>query len=235
MAAIKTNDYDLRRAVVAALLAGGVARDAIRHEITLDSSSSGGRVDLVIAGDAALFGVEIKSGQDTLSRLAEQSARYRRCFDHVTLVIDARHENADEFGADRAWSQDTRAFAAVVVFDEAGRFRDVKDWHYRGVSNAPWFPAVRRQSHKLAGTSPSLSAHAMLCLLWQAEVAAIGEALFPQRVPAARCRAIPKLSEMASLSQLRPLVAAALRRRQLNRWEEDFWRRYDTDAAGEAA
>lgn len=234
MAAIKTNDYDLRRAVVAALLAGGVARDAIRHEITLDTSSSGGRVDLVVADDAALFGVEIKSGQDTLSRLAEQSARYRRCFDHVTLVIDARHEISADFGADREWSQDTRAFAAVAVFDAAEGFRNVKDWPYRGVSNAPWFPGVRRQSQKLAGTSPSLSAHAMLCLLWQAEVAAIGEALFPRRIPAARCSAIPKLSELASLSQLRPLVAAALRRRQLNRWEEAFWRRYDAPE-GEAA
>ena len=230
MAAKKTNDYDLRRAVVAALLAGGVARDAIRHEITLDSASRGGRVDLVIADDAALFGVEIKSGQDTLSRLAEQSARYRRCFDHVTLVIDARHETAAEFGADREWSQDTRAITSVVVFDAAEGFRDVKDWHYRGVSNAPWLPSARRQSQKLAGTSPSLSAHAMLCLLWQEEVAAIGKTLFPQRFPAARCKAIPKLSELASLSQLRPLVAAALRRRQQNRWDEDFWRRYDADA-----
>ena len=63
MAAKKTNDYDLRRAVVAALLAGGVARDAIRHEITLDSASRGGRVDLVIADDAALFGVEISGAK----------------------------------------------------------------------------------------------------------------------------------------------------------------------------
>lgn len=43
MASIKTNDCDLRRAVVAALISSGVPRDAIRHEITLDSSSSGGR------------------------------------------------------------------------------------------------------------------------------------------------------------------------------------------------
>ena len=53
----KSDDYAIRAAVVALLLAGGVDRAAIRHEITLDTSSSGGRVDLLIAEGEALVGI----------------------------------------------------------------------------------------------------------------------------------------------------------------------------------
>ena len=59
-----------------ALLDAGVPRDAIRHEITLDSSSSDGRADMVVALDRCITGIEIKSGKDTLDRLDSQ--RYFR-------------------------------------------------------------------------------------------------------------------------------------------------------------
>jgi hypothetical protein len=225
-AAIKTCDYDLRHAVVTALLGAGFTRDAIRHEITLDSSSSDGRADVVIADDAALFGIEIKSGKDKLTRLPDQGARYRRRFDHLTLVIDKKHEAAEVFGENCEFNADIGAFNSVIVYD-GGVLRGVKNWHWRNESKAPWSRGGYRQT--LAGQSGSLSPHAMLCLLWQAEVSQIGEELFPGKIPSARCRAIPRLSEMASLSQLRPLVADALRMRGLNRWEEAFWRDFDSE------
>ena len=44
----QTIDYDLRACVVRRALGAGIPRDYIRNEITLDTYSSGGRVDLVI-------------------------------------------------------------------------------------------------------------------------------------------------------------------------------------------
>lgn len=68
--------------------------------------------------------------------------------------------------------------------------------------------------------------YAMLELLWADEVAS---AAFRLKLPAtsARCRTIPSIGDMASLREIRTVVATLLRERRLNRWEEAFWRSFD--------
>ena len=76
----RSKDFDVRRAIVRRLLDAGIDRRDIRHELTLDTSSSGGRVDLVVLRDRRLIGIEIKSGGDKLDRLAGQLVAMRRVF-----------------------------------------------------------------------------------------------------------------------------------------------------------
>jgi len=224
----KTCDMDLRLAVTAALLSAGVPRDAIRHEITLDSSSSDGRADMVVALDSCLTGIEIKSGKDTLARLESQRERYGARFDRLALVLDARHE-----------PQDGHAMAALG-FDtgrifEAGRLRKCRDDH--GGAAPPWEPPgwadLRRAEW---GAAARMAPHAMLSMLWADEVGRVGAELVqagfvPPTPLSARYRLIPFLAEHASIGQLRARIATALRARRLNGWEASFWARFDAAEA----
>jgi hypothetical protein len=79
------------RAIVRELLAHGIPRRDIRHEITLDSTSRGGRADIVvILSGTVLAGIEIESAFDNLARWVEQLDAYARAFDAPLFVIDER-------------------------------------------------------------------------------------------------------------------------------------------------
>ncbi len=218
----KTNDLDLRLAVTAALLGAGIPRDAIRHEITLDSSSSDGRADMVVATDRALIGIEIKSGKDTLDRLESQRERYGARFDKLVLVLDARHEPADYAAGHRF------GFDAVRVYD-AGVIREAR--FVMAYQSAPWEPTTYYDG-RLPGAGERMAPHAMLSMLWADEalfVAAdlVKAGLIPPAGGHQRFRIIPHAAEHASIGLLRPRIAAALRARRPNKWEAAFWAKYD--------
>ena len=63
--------------------------DIVINEFTLDSYSR--RVDLVIANHNRLFGFEIKSAGDNLSRLEGQITTYLNYFDKVIVVSAPKH------------------------------------------------------------------------------------------------------------------------------------------------
>ncbi|AWJ93300.1 hypothetical protein Sp245p_26115 (plasmid) [Azospirillum baldaniorum] len=217
----KTCDMDLRLAVTAALLSAGTPRDAIRHEITLDSSSSDGRADMVVALDRALIGIELKSGKDTLARLPEQRERYGARFDKLVLVLDVLHEPADYAAC---WAL---GFDAVRTFD-GGTLRE-SAVHFG--ASAPWEPETYRDSRRF-GAGERMAPHAMLSMLWADEALRLSADLVQAGIiPASsgdqRYRVIPHAAEHASIGQLRPRIAAALRSRRLNRWEEAFWTNFD--------
>jgi hypothetical protein len=77
-----SKDFDVRSALVGQFLSEDVSRSHIRHEITLNSSSSAGRGDVVIIHNGKLKACEINSGADTLKSLDRQEsfqlARFRR-------------------------------------------------------------------------------------------------------------------------------------------------------------
>lgn len=220
----RTNDMDLRIVVTSALLASGVPREAIRHEITLDSSSSDGRADMVVALDHALIGIEIKSGKDTLNRLDSQRERYSARFDRLALVLDKRHEDAQlgqrlaifSFGPPAAIARPNSG-GGVTLHPSLSGIPEMP-WDFRGDG---W------------STRDMLRPHAMLSLLWAEEAEqALGRLQLDGVAPGgkrlnARCRIIDHLAEHVSIAQLRPRIAAALRARRLNRWEVAFWARFD--------
>ena len=82
------HDIDIRRALDACLRSKHADDVIIRHEMGLAAGSR--RVDVAVIGDE-IAGYEIKSAQDTLSRLAGQSDAYNRVLDRVTLVTAPRH------------------------------------------------------------------------------------------------------------------------------------------------
>lgn len=220
----KTNDIDLRLAVTRALLDAGVPRDAIRHEITLDSSSSDGRADMVVALDRCITGIEIKSGKDTLDRLESQRDRYGARFDRLCLVLDARHEPKD------GYAMTALGFGVGRIYD-GGELR--KCHGDCGSYAAPWEPPGWADARRADwGAGERMAPYAMLAMLWADEVGSVGGDLVragcvPATPLGVRYRLIPYLAEHASIGQLRPRIAAALRARKLNRWEEAFWTRYD--------
>lgn len=219
MSAPRTNDYDLRHLVVSALLAYGIPREAIRHEITLDMSSSDGRADMVIALDRELIGIEIKSGKDTLERLDSQRERYSCRFDKLCLVVDDRHLPKDDF--QRINFVHRLRFGAVGVVSNGVLSCEC--------GYAPWAAGPSwKDSHQRRDRQ---SSHAMLSLLWAQEIVQIGSELVVSRsIPhfrPVRYVGIPHLAEHASIATLRPLIAKSLRKRPLNRWEESFWSKFD--------
>ena len=206
----RSKDFDVRRAIVRRLLDAGIDRRDIRHELTLDTSSSGGRVDLVVLRDRRLIGIEIKSGSDKLDRLEGQLEAMRRAFDSCKVVIDtalrakvgSRFWQAGpffyNFAEDRlhdCWLADTPVDGAALIAEERGH-------------------ASRRTTTR-----------DMACLLWRDEAVGVCQALKMQ--VGTREKGLDWLRENVSLKELRPLVIEELRGRTLNRWEEAFWRDYE--------
>lgn len=241
----RTNDYDLRRLVVRAILDSGIQREAIKHEITLDTSSSDGRADIVVALDRELIGIEIKSGKDKLGRLETQREQYRRRFDRMCLVLDARHLPKDEVIRKELPNGGYSEYQTVSHFIHEIRFGSVAIARDGALENAPGsyrdLPWGQRCGWDTRyGPSQHQAPAAMLSLLWAKEALSIAADLVSAgKIPpaagsgGARCRVIPHLAEHASITLLRPRIAASLRERQLNRWEEAFWKRFDAEALQE--
>lgn len=218
----RSNDFMIRRELVRKLLETGIPRNHIRHETTLDSSSSDGRADLVVMRSERLIGVEIKSGVDTLARLAQQRPRYSARFDRIVLVCDAKHKpwdnGADYFGW-QGWECCTATFDGEnVSFGE-------NYWNGLGALISPQFREIERSDY--------LAPRAMLQMLWANEIATLCKARGSEIDT--RSRGIPFLAESYSMKELRAGVSAALIARQLNRWEEKFWTQFDAPLSNEAA
>ena len=210
----KSKDYDVRAAVVATLLERGVRRRDIRHEITLDTASSGGRADVVLLQDR-LATIEIKSGSDKLDRLKAQIKRYERSFDHVSVVADRRHAEGIFNGHS--------IYCTVYWCSETAQF--VAGWYDNLRPCMPEFASARY------GYSTETSVAAMARLLWRNEAVRVSQEL--GGTGGTRTAAIAWMRENARLCDMRPLVIEELRNRISNRWEDAFWQRFD--GAREAA
>lgn len=215
--ASRSRDYDIRCSLVGALIAAGVARDCIRHEITLDSSSSGGRCDLVVLHDGLVIGFEIKSGSDTLDRLKAQRDAAMRAMDYFRPVIDPRHREA--FTSDNMetglW---TMASVTLVWNRDPDGPRFTTPWKDGWPATLPLMPRpdVYRSNRTC---TPDMAR-----MLWRHE--AIRVAGLIGASTDRRYTAIDAIREYGRLTDVRRGVIEALRSRELNRWEETFWRRF---------
>lgn len=214
---LKSTDHEIRAAIVTRLLAGGVARCDIRHEITLDTSSAGGRADIVLLHRDRLACIEIKSGRDKLDRLATQIPAYERAFDTVRLIVDKRHCENLTF---------RHSCLARWVFWCAER-RDFVTKGYRADGEwKPCEPGLLDPSRWEDSSDTAIAGVARL--LWADEARgvarSIGSFTGGHRT---RSGAIDWMRENARLCDVRPLAVAALRSRELNRWESAFWGKFD--------
>lgn len=200
-----SKDFDVRCAVVRHLLARGVKRARIRHEITLDTNSAGGRADVVVAHADFLACIEIKSGADKLKRLEDQVTRYRSTFDYTTVVVDVKHRDA------MAAIGYIHAFTQYWCPDEG-----LVSW----MGCEP--PPLLLQGWN---RSKNTSLVYMACLLWAVEAKSVAARL--GYVSSTRHGAINWMRENATLREARPLIIEALIERQPNRWEESFWAAFD--------
>lgn len=208
----KSKDFDLRACLVSQLLREGIARSDIRHEITLDTSSSGGRADVLVFRNDKLHGFELKSAADTLDRLKEQRSSYSRAFDFVHVIADKRHHNrmGGHMWGSQAYCHERKAIVC---------------WHSDKLE-ATVFPAYFTES---SDTAPC----AMASLLWRDEAGTVCAALGQKRTT--RHSAIQWIREYTCLNQLRPLVIAEMRLRPHSAWEAAFWTRFDALQGEKAA
>jgi hypothetical protein len=206
-----SRDFDLRSCLVRQLLSAGVGRRDIRHELPLDTGSSGGRANVVVLQTHALHGYELKSGQDTLTRLPQQIRRYGQSFDHVHIVADERHLvaiNGDDSWRTVTYRHERRCLSRLLS------------------SNPVECVLMARRSWT---TAPCFMAR----LLWRDEAVRIGKILGVDKKT--REGIIDWIAENACLRELRPLVVAELRTRELSAWESGFWQRFDLEAESSAA
>lgn len=203
-----SKDFDIRSGVVRHLIATGTPRNHIRHELTLDSNSYGGRTDIVVIADAALIGIEIKSCKDKLDRLEEQTRGYTQSLDQMIIVVGKKHL---PIMREKYWGH------RVAICDhDAGVILDVY-----GVERKESLLGVgygRYDSH-------FTSVAQMACLLWRDDVVAVA-AHFGMKFKT-RYDAIGWLRDHVTLKQMREQVVLALRRRDLSKYEMTFWERYD--------
>jgi len=208
---VKTKDYDVRSGIVRQLLSEGIERKNIRHEITLDTSSSGGRADLVILTDAAIIGIEIKSGSDTIDRCSAQFEAYRTSFDAIHLVIDA--DLSKKITEKLDWDD-------IIFHSEELRFSN--KWNDKRALPG----GLRFEISKI--NSSETSAISMARLLWRAETEFVTGSI-GHRIKR-RSDALKWIRENACLKELRPLVVKMLRQRIPNLWENSFWSKFDQKA-----
>lgn len=211
----RSNDFDVRAAFVRRLLADGLTRRDIRHELTLDSASSDGRVDMALLLDSEIVGVEIKSGKDVLDRLPDQIRANRLAFDRVAVVLDKRHMEGKPVNPVAARASYTTAFwlyADGAILDRINATEESR----------PLFQLRQYYSH--SGRSDDTSPVHMARLLWRYQACEIVGCK-------TRVRALEVIRERMCLADLRPKVIALMRERQLSRWEESFWHRFDAGQA----
>ena len=85
-------EIEIRRALRLLILREFADRDTrVVDELAICEGAA--RIDMA-AVNGSLHGYEIKSAQDTLQRLSDQSVAYSRIFDFVTLVTAKRHLRA---------------------------------------------------------------------------------------------------------------------------------------------
>jgi hypothetical protein len=209
----KTKDYDVRAALVSALLTSGAARNDIRHELTLDTYSSGGRADVVLLGDTRIIGFELKSGSDVLDRCEAQCAAMDRAFDAYMVIADIAV----------AKQRPTRAGNHWVYFRDGSFTQHPEEHGYRadcwGAFDMNWLGAWIG-TFASRGTAPMW----MASTLWANEVC-------PLTGSRRRYAALEAIRENFTLAEVRRHTVKQLRARAPGKWDVAFWARYDDAAA----
>lgn len=211
----RSKEFGIRAGVTKRLIADGVRRDHIRHELPLDTSSSDGRADIVILSPDCLLSIELKSGKDKMDRLAGQRAAAERCFDKETYILDiflSKHTNCHD-GA--YWCHSSGRFLhysrGKIIPIEEGLF-------YSGTLLGDLYIS---SSHRV-------SAPGMACLLWRDEIVEVCET-FGKKVKT-RWDGIKYIRDNIGLAALRPLVYQKLLARVHSKYEKKFWGEYDAIA-----
>ena len=133
------NDRDVRKALKSELLREHESGTVMLEEMAIPLGAT--RIDVAIV-NGMLQGYEIKSEQDTLARLTEQSTAYDAVFERLTLVVAERHLRR-----------------AVEL---------VPEWW--GIRVARWKSgSVIFRDLKMPTENPKLAAHALVRLLWKSE------------------------------------------------------------------
>lgn len=214
----KSKDYDIRAAVVRWLLANGFKREQIRHEITMDTASAGGRCDMLLLATNALIAVEIKSGSDKLDRLKDQETAGEMAADYFWLFADMRHKKDLPYTRTRFLVDGQK-----IMNDYANQ-----------EATLVWSNGIPYENKWGGGRSTTTTPRRMASLLWKSETDWL--ALACEIPKGSRCKVIAAIQEQESLSSIRSIVTDLLRKRKLSKWEESFWVRFDAEAvASEAA
>ncbi len=211
----KSNEFDIRRAVVAGLLKSGVHRRDIRIEIPLDTNSSAGRADIVVLLDKKIGCIELKSGRDKFCRVAirAQTDIYRRSFDYCATIVDKIHKK--ETIEERSWGKQRVSnwddITAEYHHDTGLIVEDCGQYGPREIHFLP-IKLFNRMSHRTC-------VYDMLSILWKHDIGR-----------GTKCGTIEKWRQEKSLIEVREIVIAALHDRPFNKWEEKFWSQYDAGA-----
>lgn len=110
------------------------------HELAIPQHRA--RVDIAVVGNN-LVGFEIKTANDTLSRLARQQDAYNKVFDRMYLAVEHRH-------LARALLQAPAWWGVLELAESAGGLRWVQ--------------------HRSSRLNPAVDLHALAQLLWRQEV-----------------------------------------------------------------
>lgn len=204
-------EFDIRAAAVKTMLEQGIERSDIRIEIPLDTSSSGGRADIVLLNNELLRCIELKSQRDKVDveKLWQQISPYEHCFDAVGVIVDFSHykkiERSTIAHCTRYHIQDKAVIASYYGHGEPKKVNSI--------------------THELLYPSYKTCVPYMARLLWREDIVkVIGKCT--------REGAFKQWRETMRLKDLRPIVIKALRQRPLNKWEEEFWKRFDATKDG---
>jgi hypothetical protein len=215
--ATTSKDYDVREALVRQFISEGVPRSHLRHEITLGTSSSEGRTDLVVIHDNRLKSCEIKSGADTLKNLEKQDLFSSLAFDATARILDKRHFGDKQPTVRAVYCHDTKRFVAYW----RGEYIPIEDSHWRD---------DRKLVTSIFSESPRTNIVSMANLLWRDELLEICGAHHKTRW-ACQCW----LKEYGRLSEFRKHAIERLIARPLSKWEEAFWKRFDANSEKRSA
>lgn len=164
-------ESEIRESVVARLREL-VPQARIVHELNVAGQGSN-RIDVAAIGRSYIIGVEIKSERDTLSRLADQWAAFRKVCDVVIIAAHRKH-----FEEWRGLWQRADAPASLSLRHELGAdYRVQKSlWCYPRITDLPL-----REFNDNAWTLYSFNPHrpspraaqALLAMLWRDELHAV--------------------------------------------------------------
>ena len=147
------------------------------------------RADIALV-NGRLIGYEIKSDEDTLTRLDEQVGFYSAVFDRATIIVGVKHAKAVRSLVPKWWG---------IVVGHARAERDVS------------FQTLRS-----AGSNRRVDPCAVAQLLWSNEAASILEELGepPSSLRQRRSVLYERLADLLSLAELRRRVTRCLKARK---------------------
>ena len=210
---MKSNEYDIRVAVVKTLINEGVAIKDIRIEIPLDTASSNGRADIVLLINNKVGCIELKSGKDKYNEqdLRIQTDRYKRAFDYCIAVVDDIHKQEKIIKKDFSNHLETNWRAVDVSYN-----------HQTNEFNFGYLENFLQRIHQ--HPSYTTCAYDMLNILWASDIKEI-----TGKKSATKCKIVNEWRQSRCLNDVRPLVRQALVERPLNKWEESFWEKYNNN------